>query len=223
MIPPQCNASGKRPARQRATSLLGAVSLLSVARWSVQQPLHELIDSRQPIELQLAVIRALGSSDQKEVVPLRLANWTGLVPRVQESVVDALFARQDRLPLLLDAVQHGTVPAVSLSSLRREQLLEHGNQAIRERARRLLVGRSSDDRAAAVERYAAALTLPRDPARGCHRALNATVIAITCHRQELPAANSARDWLHSIRPMTPRSIQNGCISFCPQWLVFSAR
>jgi putative membrane-bound dehydrogenase-like protein len=166
---------GEQPLATR----LGAVSLLSVAPWSVQQPLQELLDSRQPTELQLAVVKALGNSDRKEVVGSLLANWTGLVPKVQESVVDALFARQDRLPLLLDAVQKGTVPAVSLGSLRREQLLEHGNLAIRERARRLLANRSSDDRAAVVERYAAALTLPRDPARGeavfmkncskCHR------------------------------------------------------
>ena len=158
---------------------LDAVSLLKVAPWSQVQALRGLLDARQPTELQLAVVQSLGHSDHPAVAEALVANWSGLVPKVQESVVDAFFARQDRLPGLLDAVQREVVPAVTLSALRREQLIEHSNPAIRQQARLLLASRITDDRAAVLQRYASALTLPRDPRRGeavyektcakCHR------------------------------------------------------
>ena len=145
---------------------LAAVSTLLVAPWSQQKPLSALVDSRQPTELQLAAVKALGNSDQEEVAESLLANWTGLVPKVQESIVDAFFARQDRLPQLLDAVEHDVVSTRQPGRDRCEQLTEHSHPAIRQRARQLLAGRTSDERAAVVRKYASALTLPRDPQRG---------------------------------------------------------
>ncbi|HVC95724.1 MAG TPA: PVC-type heme-binding CxxCH protein [Pirellulales bacterium] len=147
-------------------SRLDAVSLLAVAPWSRQRPLRELLDARQTTELQLAVVKALGNSDEGDVADVLLENWAGLVPKVQDSVVDAFFARQDRLPRLLAAVEKGLVPGATMSALRREQLIEHGNTAIRERARQLLVGRIHDDRVPVLQLYASALTLSRDPRRG---------------------------------------------------------
>lgn len=168
--------------QQPLPNRLAAVSFLKVAPWSKVQALRELLDARQPTELQLAVVGSLGHSDHADVAAALVANWSGLVPKVQEAVVDAFFARQDRLPGLLDAVDREVVPAVTLSALRREQLIEHSDPAIRQRARRLLASRITDDRAAVLKRYTAALTLPRDPQRGaavfektcakCHRLRN---------------------------------------------------
>lgn len=170
--------TASNPARPLQTRV-AAVSLLTVAPWSQQKPLRELLDARQPTQLQLAVVKAIAHTDHKEVPKYLLSNWTGLVPKVQESVVDALFARQDRLAQLLDAVERGIVPAVTLSALRREQLIEHSNQTIRKRARQLLLGQTNDDRAAVLRRYASALTLKRDPRRG--EAVFAKTCA-KCHR-----------------------------------------
>ncbi len=155
---------------------LAAVSTLLAAPWARQKPLRELLDSRQPTELQLAAVKALGNADHTEVAESLLANWTGLVPKVQEAIVDAFFARQDRLPQLLDAVGQGVVSPATLGALRREQLTEHSHPAIRQRARQLLAGRTNDERAVVVRNYASALTLPRDPKRG------EAVFAKTCAR-----------------------------------------
>lgn len=163
---------GERPLPTR----LAAVSSLMVAPWPRQNPLRELLDSRHPAELQLAVVKALGNADHKDVAEFLLANWTGLVPRVQEAIIDAFFVRQDRLPQLLDAVEQDVVSAATLGALRREQLTEHSNPAIRKRARQLLAGRTNDERAAVVKQYASALKLPRDPQRG------EAVFAKTCAR-----------------------------------------
>ncbi len=161
------------PARRQA------ISLLEVAPWEHQKPMQELLEARHPAELQLAAVKVLARSDHSEVADALLSKWQGLAPKVQESIVDALFARQDRLPRLLNALERDVVPPASLSALRREQLIEHGNTAIRQRARAVLANRISDERAAVLKRYEAALTLPREPRRGeavfekscsrCHR------------------------------------------------------
>lgn len=158
---------------------MAAISLLTVAPWSQVQPLSELLDARQPTEVQLAVVKTLSNSDQAAAAESLVENWVGLAPKVQEAVVDAFFARQDRLPNLLDAIEKEVVPAVTLSGLRREQLVEHGDPAVRQRARQVLAGKMNDDRAAVFKRYAGALTLPRNPQHGaavfekscarCHR------------------------------------------------------
>lgn len=145
---------------------LAAVATLAVAPWEQQQGLKDLLDSRQPPELQQAVVKAISNSNDPAVPESLLTNWTGLAPKVQELIVDALFARQDRLPGLLDAIEQDRVPAVTLNALRREQLTEHSNQTIRERARALLASRVNDERAAVIKRYTAALALPRDPKHG---------------------------------------------------------
>ena len=105
----------------------------SCARSSLDRPRsgQVLLDGRQPTELQLAVVSAVAGSDHPAAAEALLANWSGLLPKVQESITDALFARQDRLPRLLDALEQGSVAMNSLGALRREQLSEHGNEAIR--------------------------------------------------------------------------------------------
>jgi len=158
---------------------LDAVESLTAAPWMRQHPLRTLLDARQPSELQVAVVRVLGSADHEDVAASLIENWTGLGPKVQEAIVDVFFTRQDRLPQLLDAIERDVVPAVTISALRREQLLEHSNAALRQRARQVLASRLSDDRLAVVKQYATALTLRRDPVRGevvygktcarCHR------------------------------------------------------
>src|SRR5262249_41235106 len=124
-------------------------------------------------------VRALGNADHPDVPDALLANWTGLGPQVQEAVVDAFFARQDRLARLLDAIDEEIIPASTLSALRREQLLEHGQAALRQRARRAFAGGVNAARAGVIKQYATALTLPRDPRSG--EAVYAKTCA-RCHR-----------------------------------------
>jgi len=161
---------------QSLPARLNAVSILSAGPWPRLERLRVLLDARQPTELQLSVVSAVARSDHPGAAKALLANWSGLLPKVQESITDALFARQDRLPMLLDALEQGSVPANSLGALRREQLASHGNGAIRTRARKLLAASVSDDRAAVIRKYEPALALPRDSRHG------AAVFEKTCSR-----------------------------------------
>ena len=103
---------------------------------------------------------------QPDVAELLLAAWTGYSPAVRREVVEALFARADRLPQLLTAIEQKKVLSNQLEPLRVEQLRKHPNAKIRERAGALLAGQAAPDRQKMVEDYRAALDLKADAARG---------------------------------------------------------
>jgi putative membrane-bound dehydrogenase-like protein len=141
---------------------------------------EELLDARQPLDVQFAAAGVFAEAEGPEVVTVLLRRWANYSPRMQAAVLDAVCGRKERLPLLLDAIERKVVDPSSLPALRQGQLLEHPDPALRKRAKELLaVPASSDDRKQVLERYRAALTLPRDVRRGqavfekqcqkCHR------------------------------------------------------
>jgi len=129
--------------------------------------LGKLLDPREPLDIQLAAIAALGSSDDPRVGELLLRNFKTCTPKIQNAVVDAVFGRQNRLPALLDALENGAVLVSSLDTLRRVQLSENPDSQIRQRAKRLLAaGGPAKDREPVLAQYRAALAGSRDPKHG---------------------------------------------------------
>jgi len=100
----------------------------------------ELLEPRQPLAVQLAAIRALARSNDQRVGALLLDGWTAFSPTVQTAALDAVFARADRLSALLDAIEGATVAPSHVRGIRRVQLLENADAAMRRRARALLGG-----------------------------------------------------------------------------------
>ncbi len=148
--------------RQAAIALLTAAPYTMLAATA-----RELLDSRQPPDVQLSAVAALSASDDTGVGTVLLANWKSFTPPVQTAVIDALFARQNRLTKLLDAVETGIVQPASLGALGRVQLLENPDGQIRQRAQDLLAKRIvQKDRQQVIERYRAALSAERDLQKG---------------------------------------------------------
>jgi len=140
----------------------------------------QLLDPRQPLDVQLAAVEALATAEDVRAADLLLRDWLSKTPKVQTAVLDAIFQRQNRLAKLLDAVQQGAVPAYSLDAARREQLQDNSDAELRRRSRELLATQGvTKDRQEVLARYTEALTLPRDGVRGdvvfqrqcakCHR------------------------------------------------------
>lgn len=160
---------------------VAAVALLAGAPYDVVAPVAvELMEPRQPLELQLAAVEALAAVDDARVAPLLLDGWPAKTPKLQDATMDAVFRQQDRLPALLDAIERSAVPRWSLDSARREQLRESPDKVIRDRARALLVDQAvRKDRREIISRYVTALANSRDSRRGkavfekqctkCHR------------------------------------------------------
>jgi len=126
------------------SSRLSSVQLLRTAPFDRIKGVYEkLSDPRQPIELQLAAMEMLASSDHDAVAGVVLASWAGYSPRVQGRAMDLLLGRNDRLKALLDAIESGTVASNALTAFQQTRLHEHSDQAISIRAKKLLASKSS--------------------------------------------------------------------------------
>jgi len=145
---------------------VAAINVISAAPWEYQAPLSDLLDPREPIELQLAAVTAISNVDD-DGMAVMLANFLGTAsPRVQQPILDALFRNEHRLAFVLDGIEAGTVSIGIIPPLRRLQLLESSSQAIRERAEAVLETGSAANRSVVIEQFSSALTLPRNVERG---------------------------------------------------------
>ncbi len=159
--------------RADALQLLRIAGAAPHASW-----LTKLIDPAQPEPVQRAAIEALGTVRGPDIGSVLLARWSTLTPPVRSAAADAMLADEARVQQLLGALRAGTVPSWSLDFWQKRRLLMNRNPAVRADSRALLEERPAE-RQAIVERYAAALNLQGDAARG--REVFARACA-ACHR-----------------------------------------
>lgn len=154
------SSDAAKPAAVRAE----AVRLLAHAPFS--PALADLLAPAQPPEVQRAAVQSLALQRDALVPGLLLGRWRTLGPALRSEVLESLFRRPERLPALLDAIEQGGVAAGDLAAERRQALLRHRDQAVAERAARLL-GTPSSSRQDVVEKYRKALEgLKGDSIRG---------------------------------------------------------
>ena len=125
--------------RQRSIQLLGNAPFETVAAAA-----DRLLNVSQPPALQRAFIQALGNSDDQRVAQTLFGPWSSFSPATRKSVLQTVFARENRIPYLLDALQNHSLQRGDLSALQREQLAANRNPELAKRARRLLK-HSTDD------------------------------------------------------------------------------
>ncbi len=145
-----------------------AISLLATAPWTDWQDMaSELLEPWHPLEIQMAAVEAIGAVETPEAATLLLQNFAAYTPTLRTAVIAAIFSQQDRLPILLDAVEQGTVPRSSLDATRQDQLTGSTHSEIAERAKTLWSrSAATADRQQVLGQYAAALKLPRNIERG---------------------------------------------------------
>jgi putative heme-binding domain-containing protein len=84
---------------------------------------------------------------------------------VREAILEACFARADRLPAVVDALEAGTLPAAACTAMQRATLERHDDAELARRAHaqfaKLVANLDGE-----ISRYSQALEHPRDVARG---------------------------------------------------------
>jgi putative heme-binding domain-containing protein len=179
---------------------MGAIRLLGYGPFSAAGPaLQSLLTARSPAEIQLAAVRALAQQDHPRVAEMLLAPWASLSPPVRREVLEALFARSDRVSHLLAAIEQGQVLAAQLDPFRVEQLRKHPRVKERKELQVLLSGSSAGDRQKLVGQYLPALQLPSDASRG--KAVFKKACS-TCHRLEEVGIEVGPDLLSALRNKT---------------------
>jgi putative heme-binding domain-containing protein len=154
-------------AERKISERMDALTLLTGAPTADLEPLRQLLSPREPLDLQLGTIQLLAATEGNAVVPILFKDWAGYSPRVQTAVLEAMCSRQDRLLLLLDAIEKKVVERSSVPAARQTQLLENPDAKIRDRAKALFANRAtSEDRKKVLEQYRESLTLKPDARRG---------------------------------------------------------
>ena len=122
-----------------------------------------LLDARRPPELQAAAVRALAAFNDPKVGGRLLEAWKGLTPAARP---DALgwFRRPARYPMLLEALEKGTLPLAEVPGDLTRAMLGDADHGVR--ARKLLGEGAPGDRRKVIAAYLPALDRAGDAARG---------------------------------------------------------
>ena len=159
---------------------LAAIRLLASGPFKVaSEPLASMLGARSSGEVQSAALKSLASFDDPKVADTVLAGWDGFSPSLRREAIEVLFARNDRIGKLLDAVEAKKVLASHIEAARADALRKHADPTIRNRATMLLVGQVITDRKKVLDEYKPSLELKGDLTRGrelfrknctaCHR------------------------------------------------------
>jgi putative membrane-bound dehydrogenase-like protein len=167
------------------------------------EALKGLLDPQSPPQLQLAAVRALSLQMHPDIAAALLAQWKTYSPTLRREVIEALFAREDRLRQLLDAMADNRVPPGQLEPARLDRLRKHPNPNLRERARAILGRLAVSDRRNVLSAYRPALDLPADAVRG--KAVFKKTCA-TCHRLENEGTEVGPDLLSALRNKTRETL-----------------
>jgi putative membrane-bound dehydrogenase-like protein len=197
-------ARAARDDKRDVADRTAAVRLLGYGPFVIAEPpLKELLSPRHGGEVQLAAVRALSLHDHAKVGDLLLASWSSYSPTVRREVLEAVFARTERVRQLLTAIEKKKVLAGQLEPSRLVQLRKHPDAKIRQQAQKLLAGQIAPDRQKIVAGYQPALDLKGDSARG--KVLFKKTCA-TCHRLENEGTEVGPELAPILRSKTPETL-----------------
>ena len=116
-------------------------------------------------KVRLAAVEELAAENDPAVTNNLIVNFESATPQVREAILEACFARADRLPAVVDALEAGSLPASACSALHRAALEQHADKALAKRAHaqfaKLLANLDGQ-----IASYSRALSNPRDRAHG---------------------------------------------------------
>lgn len=120
-------------------------------------PLFAALSPQEPREVQRAALRVLASRDEQEVASELISRWKQLTPPVREEGMTILLSRPAWLPLVVEALEQGNIPAGQLSIPHRARTLAAADKALVARAEKILGPAASSPRKEIVEKYRLAL------------------------------------------------------------------
>jgi putative heme-binding domain-containing protein len=144
-----------------------AIRFLSYAEFAqAAETLQAFLTPQAPQALQSAAVVALGSFGRPEAGALLIENWRSFGPTTRRDVVDVLTRSVPLLEVLLASIGDGQIKLGEIDRDKKQQLLNHPNEKIRDRSRKLLAGEVAPNRAKVLADYQAVLKLTGDAGRG---------------------------------------------------------
>lgn len=125
--------------------------------------LETLMAPEEPLAVQSAALYTYSKVPGTGVSDFILKQWPVMTPDVRDAALTTFMSDPDRVALLLDAIEKGTIQKTSLGWPRTSRLMNQADEALRKRARELLM---KDDGEEVNKKYEKALTLKGDPVEG---------------------------------------------------------
>jgi putative heme-binding domain-containing protein len=167
-------------AKAAAGARAQAVSLIGLTPFGASgAALIACLAEGQPDGVRLAAVAALGRFREEAVTTALLQNWKSFGPQLRGAAITVMLARPERTLALLRAIQAGKVEAGDLDSVQEDFLRKHKDPQVAALAAKALSTEEKVPRAQVVAKFAAALTLKGDAAKG--KALYAER-CVSCHR-----------------------------------------
>jgi putative membrane-bound dehydrogenase-like protein len=163
---------------------LPAIQLLALGDARLARRMFpELLDARQPVGVQLAVLQAYGGFLDADAARQVTERWKAMSPSVRREAAEILLSRPQGIEALLSAVESKSILATEIDPARWKQLEARPDEAIRNRVQKLLAETqaASRDRAQVIAALLPAAKLEGDRDRG--REVFAKTCA-TCHKAE---------------------------------------
>jgi hypothetical protein len=107
---------------------MDAIRLLSVSPYTLESNADLFLlklGSGESQAVQSAIIALLARFNNRQVAPSMMARWPVLSPVLQKQAVSALLEREDRVPLVLAALQDGRIWTTNFSSVQMDFLRTH--------------------------------------------------------------------------------------------------
>lgn len=150
------------PAEQRAEAIR-FLALGNPDRYT--SLLKASIVPNEPLPIQLAALHTLSTIPDQTVSQHVLQQWPVLTPEVRDAALNTFLVNQDRIKLLLDAIEAGRIQQTSLGWPRSVRLMTQANDTLKSRAR-LLLASEDNQRQEIIKQYQSALDLEADQVRG---------------------------------------------------------
>ena len=141
--------------------------------------LIELLDARNPTEIQQAAIRKSVSLGDPSIGKQLLARWDELSSTIRTIALQGFVSRNSWIDLLFEEIPSNPSLARSISPAQQASLVNHSNPAIRRRAESIFASQQDYSRKSAIEAFQPSLSLDGDFRRG---ALQFEALCATCHQ-----------------------------------------
>ncbi|WP_305663288.1 PVC-type heme-binding CxxCH protein [Daejeonella sp.] len=127
--------------------------------------LKNLIVPQEKTAVQLAALKTLSKIPGTVVSDYVLQKWAVLTPEIRDAAIGTFLGNNDRIILLLNAIEKNQVQASSVSFGRSVQLMQNKDDQLRNRARTLFT-KSEEDGKKVNQAYQEALELKGDATNG---------------------------------------------------------
>ena len=154
-------ATDRRLSEDKRADAIDFISIRNPVKY--YDPLKELFVPQEPLTVQLAALRSLSVIPDLSVSHYLVGRWNVLTPQVQDAVISTFLTGDERISLLLDAIEANKILPASISWPRKVRLMAQRNDALRNRSRAIFTVNNESE---VTQAYQSALQLKGDIENG---------------------------------------------------------